>query len=59
MSIVEKLNAIKDTVPHYWPIGAFIHHNPLKGFESMKFKEGLEKARLDETEISKKTWQWR
>jgi uncharacterized protein YbcC (UPF0753/DUF2309 family) len=44
MSILEKLNAIKDTVPHYWPIGAFIHHNPLKGFEHLNFKEGLEKA---------------
>lgn len=44
MGIVEKLNAIKDTVPHYWPIGAFIHHNPLKGFEGMKFKEGLDNA---------------
>jgi uncharacterized protein YbcC (UPF0753/DUF2309 family) len=44
MSIVEKLNAVKDTVPHYWPIGAFIHHNPLKGFEHLHFKEGLNKA---------------
>ena len=44
MSILEKLNAIKDTVPHYWPIGAFIHHNPLKGFEDLNFKEGLDKA---------------
>jgi len=44
MSILEKLNAVKDTVPHYWPIGAFIHHNPLKGFEHLNFKEGLEKA---------------
>ncbi len=44
MSILEKLNAVKDTVPHYWPIGAFIHHNPLKGFEGLNFKEGLDKA---------------
>ncbi len=44
MSILEKLNAVKDTVPHYWPIGAFIHHNPLKGFEHLNFKEGLSKA---------------
>ncbi|WP_309499986.1 putative inorganic carbon transporter subunit DabA [Sulfurovum sp.] len=44
MSILEKLNAIKDTVPHYWPIGAFIHHNPLKGFENLNFKEALIKA---------------
>ncbi len=44
MSILEKLNAVKDTVPHYWPIGAFIHHNPLKGFEHLNFKEGLAKA---------------
>jgi uncharacterized protein YbcC (UPF0753/DUF2309 family) len=44
VSILEKLNAVKDTVPHYWPIGAFIHHNPLKGFEHLNFKEGLNKA---------------
>lgn len=44
MSILEKLNAVKDTVPHYWPIGAFIHHNPLKGFEHINFKESLDKA---------------
>ena len=44
MSILEKLNAIKNTVPHYWPIGSFIHHNPLKGFEHLNFKEGLDKA---------------
>ena len=44
MSLLEKLNAVKDTVPHYWPIGAFIHHNPLKGFEHLNFKEGLSKA---------------
>ena len=44
MSILEKLNAVKDTVPHYWPIGAFIHHNPLKGFEDLNFKEALDKA---------------
>ena len=44
MSVLERLNAVKDTVPHYWPIGSFIHHNPLKGFESMHFKDGLKKA---------------
>ncbi|MBL1243782.1 MAG: DUF2309 family protein [Sulfurimonas sp.] len=44
MSIIEKLNAVKSTVPHYWPIGSFIHHNPLKGFENMHFKDGLSKA---------------
>ncbi len=44
MSILEKLNAIKATIPHYWPIGSFIHHNPLKGFEDLHFKDGLDKA---------------
>ena len=44
MSIIEKLDSIKGTVPHYWPIGSFIHHNPLKGFEHMHFKDGLNKA---------------
>jgi uncharacterized protein YbcC (UPF0753/DUF2309 family) len=45
MSIVEKLNNVKSTIPHYWPIGSFIHHNPLKGFEHLHFKEGLSKAK--------------
>jgi uncharacterized protein len=45
MSIIEKLDAVKSTVPHYWPIGSFIHHNPLKGFEGLHFKEGLSKAK--------------
>jgi uncharacterized protein len=45
MSIIEKLNSVKDTVPHYWPIGSFIHHNPLKGFEDLHFKDGLAKAK--------------
>jgi len=44
MSLLKKLNAVKDTIPHYWPIGAFIHHNPLKGFEHLNFKDGLIKA---------------
>ncbi|MEA3371771.1 MAG: putative inorganic carbon transporter subunit DabA [Campylobacterota bacterium] len=45
MGIIEKLDAIKHTVPHYWPIGSFIHHNPLKGFENLGFKDGLNKAK--------------
>ncbi|MBT5935067.1 putative inorganic carbon transporter subunit DabA [Sulfurimonas sp.] len=45
MGIIDKLNAIKNTVPHYWPIGSFIHHNPLKGFEHLNFKDGLSKAK--------------
>ncbi|MDQ7085870.1 MAG: Na-translocating system protein MpsB [Sulfurovum sp.] len=44
MSIIDKLTAIQDTIPHYWPIGSFIHHNPLKGFEDMHFKDALAKA---------------
>lgn len=44
MSILEKLNAVKGIVPHYWPIGSFIHHNPLKGFEDLHFKEAVKEA---------------
>ncbi len=44
MSILERLSAIQNTIPHYWPIGSFIHHNPLKGFEEMNFKDALPKA---------------
>ncbi|UCN00761.1 DUF2309 domain-containing protein [Sulfurimonas sp. SWIR-19] len=43
-TIMQKLDAVKGTVPHYWPIGAFIHHNPLKGFEHLHFKEGVAQA---------------
>ncbi|MBN2816608.1 MAG: DUF2309 family protein [Campylobacterales bacterium] len=45
MSIIQKLDTVKGTVPHYWPIGSFIHHNPLKGFEDLSFKDGLAKAK--------------
>ena len=45
MGIIEKLDAIKKSVPHYWPIGSFIHHNPLKGFEDLNFKDALNKAK--------------
>lgn len=45
MSILEKLDAVKSTIPHYWPIGSFIHHNPLKGFEDLHFKDGLKEAK--------------
>jgi len=44
MSIIEKLDSVKGTVPHYWPIGSFIHHNPLKGFEDMHFQDAVKKA---------------
>ena len=44
MSIIKQLDSVKSTVPHYWPIGSFIHHNPLKGFENLHFKDGLNKA---------------
>jgi uncharacterized protein YbcC (UPF0753/DUF2309 family) len=44
MSILERLSAVQNTIPHYWPIGSFIHHNPLKGFEDMNFKDALPKA---------------
>ena len=45
MGVIEKLNSVKNTIPHYWPIGSFIHHNPLKGFEHLGFKDGLNKAK--------------
>ena len=41
MSILEKLNSVKDTVPHYWPIGSFIHYNPLKSRLDNDFVEHL------------------
>lgn len=45
MGIAKKLDAIKSNIPHYWPIGSFIHHNPLKGFEHLSFRDGVNKAK--------------
>ncbi|MDF1876682.1 DUF2309 family protein [Sulfurimonas sp. SAG-AH-194-L11] len=45
MGIAKKLDAIKNNIPHYWPIGSFIHHNPLKGFEHLSFRDGVNKAK--------------
>jgi len=43
--VKEKLNYIKEVVPKYWPIGNFIHHNPLTGFEKKNFREALKLAK--------------
>ncbi len=42
--IKEKIQYVENIIPNYWPIGTFIHHNPLKGFEKKKFKEALKLA---------------
>ena len=44
MIIIDKLDSVKSTIPYYLPIGSFIHHNPLKGFEYRHFKDGLTRA---------------
>ena len=44
MSIVQKLNSVKSTVPHYWPIGSFIHHNPLHGLENLPLEQAVEQG---------------
>jgi uncharacterized protein YbcC (UPF0753/DUF2309 family) len=45
MSILEKLENVQNIIPSYWPIGSFIHHNPLKGFEHLHFKDGVKEAK--------------
>ncbi|MGD8570477.1 MAG: DUF2309 domain-containing protein [Gammaproteobacteria bacterium] len=36
-----------EPVPYFWPMRAFIHHNPLHGLENMPFEHAVEKgARL-------------
>lgn len=43
--IKETIDKVKHTIPHYWPIKTFIHHNPLIAFEKLPFKEAIEKAK--------------
>lgn len=43
--IEQKILNITKIIPSYWPIGSFIHHNPLSGFEQQKFKDGLKNAK--------------
>ena len=45
MSILEKIENVQNIIPSYWPIGSFIHHNPLKGFEHLHFKDGVKEAK--------------
>jgi hypothetical protein len=41
-----------EPVPYFWPMRAFIHHNPLHGLEQMPFQHAVEKgARLFHGEV--------
>ena len=33
-----------EPVPYFWPMRAFIHHNPLHGLESLSFEHAVEKG---------------
>ena len=45
MSILQQIDDAKSVIPKYWPIGSFIHHNPLYGFEHLHFKDGVKEAK--------------
>ena len=33
-----------EDVPYFWPMRAFIHHNPLHGLEDLSFQQAVEKG---------------
>lgn len=36
--IVERASAV---IAHYWPMTTFVHHNPIRGLETMRFQEAV------------------
>ncbi len=34
-----------EPISHFWPMGTFIHHNPLHGLEHLEFHQAIERAR--------------
>ena len=33
-----------EAVPYFWPMRAFIHHNPLHGLEDLSFQQAVDKG---------------
>ena len=39
------INLAGEPISHFWPMGTFIHHNPLHGLEDLEFHQAIERAR--------------
>ncbi|MGB0911571.1 MAG: putative inorganic carbon transporter subunit DabA, partial [Nitrospirales bacterium] len=44
MEVLSLVKLASEPISHYWPMGTFIHHNPLHGLEHLPFGEAINKA---------------
>ena len=44
MELKSLVHLAGEIISYYWPMGAFVHHNPLHGLEDLPFEEGVRRG---------------